>query len=430
MIAARFTSSLYLRLVLVLLLAMGASYATMYVLFLSHLEETRTVNFARTLAAQVRLVEEFLQARPAAEFPVLKALRLAPSPPSLIAAARGPDVEQRLARIREGLEDELGRNVNVIAVEAPDSGLWIDLRLANGQPQWLFMAAPRPRPHHVESMLPVSLVGFAVFFAGGMLLLWQVQRPLKRLGKALEAVGKGNRLVTLPVAGGGEIRILGERYNDMVERLRSYEEDRATMLAGVAHDLRTPITRLRLLMELAEGTRHDEMEQNLTDIERITEQFLVYARGGDGEPYTDRDIGLFLDEVVAPYAAQGVTALSAPAGVIVPLRADSLRRALINLVENAIEYGQRPILVRCLCTGEAVSIAVEDAGNGIEASQIKRAMRPFARLDNSRRGKGHCGLGLVIAARIAEDHGGTLTLRNGDSGGFIAEIGFPLRAAG
>ena len=219
MIAARFTSSLYLRLVLVLLLAMGASYATMYVLFLSHLEETRTGNFARTLAAQVRLVEELLQARPAAEFPALKALRLASSPPPTTAAP-GPDVEQRLTRIRDGLEDELGRNVNVISVEAPDPGLWIDLRVPDGQPQWLFMAAPRPRPRHVESMLPVSLVGFAVFFAGGMLLLWQVQRPLKRLGKALEAVGKGNRLVMLPVAGGGEIRILGERYNDMVERLR------------------------------------------------------------------------------------------------------------------------------------------------------------------------------------------------------------------
>jgi two-component system osmolarity sensor histidine kinase EnvZ len=427
MTAGRFTSSLYLRLVLVLLLAMGASYATMYVLFLAHLEETRTGNFARTLAAQVRLVEELLQARPAAEFPDLKTLRLASSPPVL--ASTAPDVEERLARIRAGLDDELGRAVNVIAVDAPESGLWIDLHLPSGQPQWLFMAAPRPRPHHVESMLPVSLVGFAVFFAGGMLLLWQVQRPLKRLGKALEAVGKSNRLAKLPVAGGGEIRILGERYNDMVERLLAYEEDRATMLAGVAHDLRTPITRLRLLMELAQGPRHAEMEQNLADIERVTEQFLVYARGGAGEPCTERDIGHFLDEVVAPYATEGVMATCSPAGAIVALRADALRRALINLVENAIEYGKTPILVRCCCGSASVSIAVEDAGSGIEASQIGRAMRPFARLDHSRRGKGHCGLGLVIAARIAEDHGGALTLRNGDTGGFVAEIRFPLNPA-
>jgi two-component system osmolarity sensor histidine kinase EnvZ len=425
MIAGRFVSSLYLRLVLVLLLAMGASYGTMYVLFLAHLEETRTGNFARTLAAQVRLVEELLQARPAAEFPVLKTLRLAPSPPAIVAA--GPEVEQRLARIRSGLSEELGRDVIVKAVEAPDAGLWIDLRLPGGEPQWLFMAAPRPRPPHVESMLPVSLVGFAVFFAGGMLLLWQVQRPLKRLGKALEAVGHGNRLVKLPVSGGGEIRILGERYNDMVERLRRYEEDRATMLAGVAHDLRTPITRLRLLVELAQGSRLAEMEQNLADIERITEQFLVYARGGDGEPFTDRDVALFLDEVVAPYAAQGVTATCCPAGAIVPLRADALRRALINLVENAIEYGNAPIHVQCSIDNASVSIAVEDAGVGIEASQIGHAMRPFARLDSSRRGKGHCGLGLVIAARIAEDHGGTLALRNHEPQGFVAELRFPVR---
>jgi two-component system osmolarity sensor histidine kinase EnvZ len=426
MIAVRLSSSLYLRLVLVLLLAMGASYATMYVLFLSHLEETRTGNFARTLAAQVRLVEELLQARPASGIPVLKTLRLAPAAPVVVAS--GPDVEERLARVREGLEEELGRDVKVLAVEGPEAGLWIDLRVPNELSQWLFIAAPRPHPHphHVESMLPVSLVGFAVFFAGGMLLLWQVQRPLKRLGKALETVGKGNRLAKLAVTGGGEIRILGERYNDMVERLRAYEEDRATMLAGVAHDLRTPITRLRLLMELAQGSRHSEMEQNLADIERITEQFLVYARGGAGESVTERDIAHFLEEVVAPYAVQGVTATCVPVGAIVALRADALRRALINLVENAVEYGQAPILVRCCCDSASVSIAVEDAGSGIEASQIGRAMRPFARLDNSRRGKGHCGLGLVIAARIAEDHGGALTLRNGETGGFVAEIRFPL----
>jgi signal transduction histidine kinase len=144
---------------------------------------------------------------------------------------------------------------------------------------------------------------------------------------------------------------------------------------------------------------------------------------------TERDIAHFLEEVVAPYAALGVTATCAPAGAIVALRADALRRALINLVENAVEYGQAPILVRCRCDSASVSIAVEDAGSGIEAAQISRAMRPFARLDNSRRGKGHCGLGLVIAARIAEDHGGALTLHNGETDGFVAEIRFPLNSS-
>jgi two-component system osmolarity sensor histidine kinase EnvZ len=297
-----------------------------------------------------------------------------------------------------------------------------------GQPQWLFVATRNPRSHPFDTLLPALLVGFAVFLAGGMLLLWQVQRPLKRLGVALEAVGQSQRVGRLPVAGAGEARVLAERYNDMVERLHEHEEDRATMLAGVAHDLRSPITRLRLLMELESGSRAADMLHNVDDIERITEQFLVYARRNDEEPLEDHDLGLFAEEVAAPFGPRGVTVVGEANDVVVPIRANALRRALINLIENALEYGSAPVTVRVSRAGGAASIAVEDAGQGIAAELMPRALRPFARLDSSRGGKGHCGLGLVIAARIAEAHGGELRLSNRDGGGLVAEIRLPLAA--
>ena len=422
----RFTGSLYAQLTLVLLVALGASFATMYWLFLSHLEDSRNNNFARSLVTQIHLVEELLRTRPAASLPASVGIRIArnaPAQPPSVAA----ETARRLPFLKNRLSEELHRKVEVVASNEPFSGLWIKLRANPVEaPQWMFFPTPRSHTRLGDPLLRVLLVGFTVFFAGGMLLLWRIQRPLKRLGSALEAVGQSNRLTTLPLSGVGEIRILGERYNEMVERLRRYEEDRATMLAGVSHDLRTPITRLRLLVELAQGARSGEMLRNLDDIGRITEQFLDYARGNNDEPLEQRDLALFVEEVAAPYGAEGVSVISAQGDIILPLRANSLRRALVNLIENAIEYGSSPITIRISRADGSASIAVEDSGSGIDPTLISYALRPFSRLDHSRGGKGHCGLGLVIAAKIAEQHHGRLQLSKRAGGGLVAAIHLPV----
>ena len=424
----RFARSLYARLALVFLLALGASYATMYWMFVSQLEEARTASLARSIATQVRLVEEILEAHPPAGVPALKGLRLAPEPPSAEEERATGSNTRQISLLKQRLAEELGRPVAVVASFAPEDGLWIELQGGGDLHRWMSFGARKPHTHRADPLLLSLLVGFAVFFAGGMLLLWQIQRPLKRLRLALEGVGQLPRLTKLPVEGAGETRVLSERYNDMVERLQLFEEDRATMLAGVAHDLRTPITRMRLLVELEQGSRRQAMLQNLDDIARITEQFLIYARGSADEPVEHRDLGLFAEEVAASYADRGVSAVCEGKDVRSPVRVNSLRRALINLIENAIEYGGKPVLVRTSCGAQSTRIGVEDAGPGIEPSQIARALRPFTRLDNSRGGKGHCGLGLLIASKIVQEHRGVLELRNREGGGFVAEIRLPVAA--
>ena len=422
----RFTDSLYARLALVLLLALGASYATMYFLFRSSLEDTRASNIARSVAARVQLIEELLRSRPDAEIPGLKGLSLADKPQ---ASGDRVSAETRsfISKLRGRLVEEMGRDVTLVPVIRPNPGLWIKLHASPGPRQWLFVAVPLLGFRTSVFLTSALLVGFAIFLGGGMILLWQIQRPLKRLGRALETVGQSAHLNKLPLAGSGEIRILGERYNGMVERLGRYEEDRATMLAGVAHDLRSPITRLRLLMELGEGTRNAEMLHNIDDIERITEQFLVYARGSDNEPIMERDAAAFVEEVIAPYTEQGVAMVCDREGIAMAVRANSLRRAITNLLENAIEYGRPPVTVRISRSEAMVAIAVEDAGPGIDPGRMATALRPFSRLDSSRGGKGHCGLGLVIAAKIAEEHRGELKLKTRDGGGFVAEICLPAK---
>lgn len=421
----QFIGSLYVRLVMVFLIALSASFATMYFLFLTHLEAARNSNFARSIATQVRLVEELLHSSSAASLPSLNGVKLSQSPP-LAPPLADAEMARRLPFLKEQLHKELGREVVSIPLSGAIRGMWINLITPSNQPQWMFIAMRKQETGPGGPLLPALIVGFAVFLGGGMLLLWQIQRPLKQLGKALESVGESRELSMLPVSGAGEIRLLSQRYNRMVERLQRYEEDRSTMLAGVAHDLRTPITRLRLLIELAQSTRSGEMQHNLDDIERITEQFLIYARGNDDEDVEPRNLYLFAEEVAGPYVSQGVSTVGDHRDIVVPIRPNSLRRALINLIENALEYGSQPVTVYLTQENGSVALNVKDSGAGIPQNMISRAMRPFTRLDGARGGKGHCGLGLGIAAKIAEAHQGTLALSNLEGEGFTATINLPV----
>lgn len=281
------------------------------------------------------------------------------------------------------------------------------------------------------------LVAFGVVLVGGMALLWRVQVPLRQLEKALRQLGPESAISPplLPVQGPREVAGLAEQFNLMIDRLRRHEEDREEMLAGVAHDLRAPLTRLRLLLELEPVLRQQDILRNVDSVEAIVDQFLLFARGASGEPPSDCDLAAFLSEVVAPYESRAVSlVLAAPQSLrgdaIFPIRPSSLRRAICNLIENALEYGAPPVTVSLRFASGGYVIAVADAGAGIPESQRAAALRPFTRLDTSRLSQGHCGLGLAIAQRIAEVHGGSLTLGQSPSGGLDAVLHLPANFAG
>ncbi|MGO9444745.1 MAG: ATP-binding protein [Thiobacillaceae bacterium] len=421
-------NSLYVRLVLALLVAMGASFGTMYALFQSHMEVSGESNAARIISAQIRMVEALLQTRSSDKLPVLGGLRVAASPSGT--APTNHRQLDRAMRIRGDLSEELGRPVAVEPVVRPAPGLWVDLRPMGKPKQWLFLPAPKAHRYREDSLALSMIVGFLVFFVGGVVLLWQIQRPLKRLSHALESVGHNPSFAKLPVGGGGITRILSLRYNEMVDRLKQLESDRSVMLAGIAHDLRTPIARMRLITELAQTDRRAELTHNLNNVERIVEQFLTYARGSEGEQSEVCEMGSFIEEVASPYAAQGVATQRSGEECPVMIRPNALRRALINLIENAVEYGRPPITVELLQEDHEISIRIRDRGDGIPEADLASAIRPFSRLDPSRGGQGHCGLGLVIAKRIVDEHSGTLSLSNHADGGLQAEIRLPLGRLG
>jgi two-component system, OmpR family, osmolarity sensor histidine kinase EnvZ len=331
-----------------------------------------------------------------------------------------------LASFQRALTEELGCPAEMRRTR--HGGVWIRLDNVPQGEMWLFFPSLVPHRPRVDLWNWGMTASCLVVLVGGMLLLWGVHKPLRRLEHAISQVGR-SEAPEVTVSGPREVRNLAEQFNRMVARLRQYDHDRAEMLAGVAHDLRTPSTRLRLQLAMEESPRRPAMLGNLDSIDAIVDQFLAFARGAEAEVRVLVDLVSFVDEAVAPYGARGVVfdATLAPA-IEISVMPTLLRRALVNLLENALEYGAVPVTVDIGQDAEGVTLRVRDRGPGIPAEHLDGATQAFTRLDSSRGGKGHCGLGLAIVARVAVLHGGALHLANADGGGLAASIVLPLAA--
>lgn len=255
-------------------------------------------------------------------------------------------------------------------------------------------------------------------------------RPITELAEASEAFGRG-RHIPYRVRGAREVRAAGRAFLDMRARIERQIEQRTLMLSGVSHDLRTPLTRLRLELSMFDdGPEVQMMLRDLRDMERMLDGFLEFARGGaEGDPEPVDLNGLLADVVEnARRAGQAVTLMAGPAiERPVMLNRQAITRALENLIGNAMRHGSRAE-VRVQQDRAALRLIVEDDGPGIPADRREEAVRPFTRLDAARdpnRGGG-VGLGLAITADIARAHGGVLRLGQGRLGGLRAEIVLPV----
>ncbi|MFS6825771.1 ATP-binding protein [Cyanobium sp. ATX-6F1] len=286
---------------------------------------------------------------------------------------------------------------------------------------------PAPELPPDPLLLSLSLVSGSLL-AGGLFLLLDVQQPLQQLERALARVGVDRQPPPLPQSGAKEVRRLAQHFNAMLERLDCSDRERATMLAGIAHDLKSPLTRLRLRLsvggEALHGPGRQKAEADLDSLERITRQFLLFAGGGSGEALVE----LPLDELLAELAAQYddpplILALTPLRATVQPT---ALSRAVANLIDNAFSYGQPPVRLKLIEAAEdGFELQVWDQGAGIPEALREQALMPFQRLDQARGGQGHCGLGLAIAARVAQAHGGQLGFRQGDvreGGGFCVSL--------
>ncbi len=253
-------------------------------------------------------------------------------------------------------------------------------------------------------------------------------RPIRRLAVAVDDFGKGREVPDVNPAGADEIRTLTTAFNLMRARIGRMIVQRTEMLAGVSHDLRTPLTRIKLqLALLGEDRQIGNIKSDVAEMESLVEEYLAFAAGEGTEAVVSADVAPILDEVVSSARRDGVDVdFRAPAGLVVQLRPNAFRRCLNNVISNAIRHADH-VSVRASRTRDAVEIIVDDDGPGIPESAREDVFKPFYRIEGSRNAAtGGTGLGLTIARDVIRGHGGDIRIETAPSGGVRARLRMPV----
>ena len=314
----------------------------------------------------------------------------------------------------------------------PDAGAGTRGSLPLPDDTWLnFALAPKAASSGLlggtDAVASTSVMAVGIVGASLLLVRW-LTGPLRRLAQAADSIGRG-RVIAVPQDGPEEVQRVARAMDAMQARITRLVDDRTQALAAVSHDLRTPITRLRLRAGFLDDRESQaRMEADLDEMEGMISATLAYLQGEvDKEPPQLTDIGTLLSTLcdAAADAGQEVV-LSGPAHFDVLCHHVALRRAVSNLIGNAVSYGGSAS-VRLEVGSDSVHIAVEDSGPGIPDDELERVFEPFHRREASRnRSTGGVGLGLTIARRAIEEQGGTLTLANRPGGGLRAVIRLPV----
>ena len=292
----------------------------------------------------------------------------------------------------------------------------------------LRVTAPRKRLYAGTIYIFVLwVVGMAMLLFGIAALFMRNQvRAIRRLATAAEAFGMGRDIGPIRPEGATEVRQAATAFNRMQERVRRFLVQRTEMLAGVSHDLRTPLTRLRLalaMMPARDELRQDvaEMNADVEEMERMVSGYLAFARGEGTEQAEPVNLSLVLEEVAAGARRSGAeVAVDAPEALTLSLRADAVRRAITNLVDNARRHAHR-VALAAMTQGRMVFVTVDDDGPGIPPERRESVFRPFES-DST----GGTGLGLTIARDIVRAHGGEIMLEDSPLGGLRARIRLPV----
>ena len=362
---------------------------------------------------------------------ITEPLELAPASPGINAA-------------RERLREQFGPEADIFVYQRPSRGL----PSADGKqvtpPPALITKLPVgasyywvvfPRSRVLEPDFSIAWIGWGVLgailsLAGAVFLMRRVNLPLDALASAARAFGQGKNPPPVTEMGPAEVRAVATAFNQMRTNLVRLDQERATFLAGVSHDLRTPLSRLRLGLEMlpADPVTRSDLEKDITDINLVIDQFLDFARDESDEPLqrinlTQLALGAVERAVRMQVAATSDLAVLPP----LMLRPVAMQRALDNLINNAARHGGGEILIqtrREVDNGGSV-LSVFDRGPGIPAEEVEHLKKAFTRLDSARSGESGAGLGLAIVERIARMHGAKFDLLPRTGGGTEARLTFP-----
>ncbi len=309
----------------------------------------------------------------------------------------------------------------LISLQLPDES-WVNVSV--------FSKLTPPSSSHgtvlSTSLMALGVIGFAI-----LLVRWMT-RPLRTFADAARRLYQGSDQARVPEEGPREVRELAAAFNEMQARIKRLIDDRTHALAAVSHDLKTPITRLRLKTEsLKDASLATSISSDLSEMEEMLDQTLAYLRGErTDEDMRALDLVALVQTLVDDAMDAGSTiSFSAPARLALEGRPLALKRAIGNLIDNALKYGMRARLTLSSDAGMA-RLVIDDDGPGIPADDLKRAFEPFQRLEQSRnKDTGGFGLGLTIARTILNGHGGAIALANRAEGGLSVTVTMPVKAA-
>ncbi len=349
-----------------------------------------------------------------------------------------PPIENSLVlSIQENVRAALGRNTRFARTVNDVPGFWVSFNISDDQ-YWLMLDRNR-----VEGTFGVQWIGWGaatllLSLLGALMISGLINQPLARLTAATRSIAKGQRPTPLPERGPTEIREANHSFNQMVDDLARVESDRAVVLAGISHDLRTPLARMQLEVEMA-GLPDDArkgMQSDLHQMDAIIGQFLDYAKPVDTSNFEIIDLSALISDTAHEAARlpdvnihktieDKLTILGNPIDI---------KRITNNLVENARRYGRRSdkdndashvdIDICCRLENDKVILEIADHGAGVPDDEISRLLRPFTRMDSARGQANGAGLGLAIVDRIVKRHSGKLHLFNRDGGGLTVQIVF------
>lgn len=339
-----------------------------------------------------------------------------------------PFINMVAEKIKERLGVETIITVNHYGVQ----GLWVSFNI--GQDDF-WVVIPKL---HVERRFPWQWLGWGALIlllslAGGYLIALRINRPMHLLMNAANRLRNGEQPEKLPEGSFAELREVNETFNKMADSLAELDAERTLILAGVSHDIRTPLARLRLSVEMLDDSSaslKDGMIQDIADMDNIIHQFLDFVKGVEGEPSQMVDINTLLQAVHDRQlrAGRDLVVQLAPT-YFIPVKPLAMQRLLDNLVGNAYAYGKGQVRIASKVSAEFVIISVFDNGPGIPETHLQKLLRPFERLDTARSNAGGSGLGLAIADRIAKLHHGNLELINRPEGGLEARLSIPIKNA-
>lgn len=347
------------------------------------------------------------------------------------------DLRRELRHFVTALNNRLddGTRVGLSRGELPRLYISLDNRFYNADKrtrEWLVIPLDRLSPPVSSQTILAWLGGMGLLLLAAAAFSWHITRPLTRLARAADQLAAGQPQRVTP-SGPTETKVLGQRFNAMLDALSESETVKRTLLAGLPHDLKGPLSRMWLRAEMIDdGEVKDGLRKDIQDMQRMVNQFIGFVRGTDPSTYHFSPLNLtqWLDEQINAWETAGseVRLLGMPT-TTVWIQADpvSLGRLIDNLVTNALNHGKPPVEVSLTLKEGSACIHIRDYGPGIAAAQHAEALRPFSRLDKARTRTGSVGLGLALSDAIARAHRGHLSLANAKPGpGLEVQVNLPV----